>query len=162
MNVNRLAPDKSSLVLEPFYNSLALLCWNKALLLASTSHVTSFKQSESIISTQHSSAALKIVYDVYWFASMKTTNWMFKVKQSKMLSEFSSGHISAWYFHLDGANVQMQTHLVPKIMHQNLAVILCSSITAKIVFAVLVPIWLQKFDPDWGYCSFLEKIGPFE
>ena len=37
----------------------------------------------------------------------------------EMLSEFSSGHICACYqdlghFHLDGANLQMQTHLVPK------------------------------------------------
>ena len=40
-----------------------------------------------------------------------------------MLSEFLSGHIRACYqglghFHLDGAHLQMQTHLVPKIMHQ--------------------------------------------
>ena len=47
----------------------------------------------------------------------------------EMLSEFSSGNVCACYkglghFHLDGANVQMQTHLVPKIMQQNLAVIL--------------------------------------
>ena len=27
------------------------------------------------------------------------------------------------HFHLDGANLQMQTYLVAKIMHQNLAVI---------------------------------------
>ena len=37
----------------------------------------------------------------------------------EMLSEFSSGHICACYqdlehFNLDGANLQMQTHLVPK------------------------------------------------
>ena len=41
----------------------------------------------------------------------------------EMLTEFSSGHICAYYselgnFHLDGAFLQMQTHLVPKIMHQ--------------------------------------------
>ena len=41
----------------------------------------------------------------------------------EMLSEFSSGHICACYkglgyFQLDGANLQMQTQLVPKIMHQ--------------------------------------------
>ena len=40
-----------------------------------------------------------------------------------MLSEFSSGHICACYAglgHLNiyGVNLQMQTHLVSKIMHQ--------------------------------------------
>ena len=39
----------------------------------------------------------------------------------EMLSEFSSGHICACYqdlehFNLDGANLQMQTHLVPKLI----------------------------------------------
>ena len=46
-----------------------------------------------------------------------------------MLGEFSSGHICACYqglghFHLDDANLQIQTHLVPKIMHKNFALIL--------------------------------------
>ena len=40
-------------------------------------------------------------------------------------------------YHLDGANLQMQTNSVSKIMHQNLAVSYAksydSSITAKIV-----------------------------
>ena len=41
-----------------------------------------------------------------------------------MLNEFSSGHICACtqglgHFNLDGTNLQMQTHLVPKIMLQN-------------------------------------------
>ena len=60
-----------------------------------------------------------------------------------MLSEFSSGHICACYlglghFHLDGANFQMQTHLVPKIMHKN----------SSIFMAVLLPPnWVYSIDP---------------
>ena len=62
----------------------------------------------------------------------------------EMLSEFSSGHICACYdelghFHLDDANLQMQTHLVSKIMHQNLAVILQQFKYSKNSFIVLVP-----------------------
>ena len=34
---------------------------------------------------------------------------------SDMLGEFLSG---LGHFHLDGANFKMQTHIVPKIMHQ--------------------------------------------
>ena len=54
-----------------------------------------------------------------------------------MLSEFSSGHICACYkglgyFHLDGANLQLQSRLVPKIMHQN-------RMHYKNSFIVLVP-----------------------
>ena len=46
-----------------------------------------------------------------------------------MLSEISSGNICACclelgHFHLDVSNLQMQTHLVSKIMDQNSAVIL--------------------------------------
>ena len=41
----------------------------------------------------------------------------------EMLSEFSSGNICDCYyglghFHIDGVNLQMQTHLVSKITHQ--------------------------------------------
>ena len=58
-----------------------------------------------------------------------------------MLSEFSSGHICAWlvHFHLDGTNLQMQTHLVSKIMHQNLAIILRQLNYGKQSFIILVP-----------------------
>ena len=67
----------------------------------------------------------------------------------EMLSRFSSGHICACYqvlghYHLDGANLQtIETHLVPKIMHQNLAVILHQFNYGKNSFIVLVPgfIW---------------------
>ena len=59
-----------------------------------------------------------------------------------MLSEFSSGQICACYlglghFHLYGANLQMQTHLVPKVIHQNLGIILWQSITAQNSFIAL-------------------------
>ena len=36
-------------------------------------------------------------------------------------------------FYLDGVNLQMQTHLVSKIMHQNLAIILQQFNYGKIV-----------------------------
>ena len=53
----------------------------------------------------------------------------------EMLSEFSSGHswasINDLDIHRDGANLQILTRLVPKIMHQNLTIIYGSSITAK-------------------------------
>ena len=60
-----------------------------------------------------------------------------------MLSEFSSGHICICYlglghFHLDGANLQMQTHLVPKIMHQKLKYLLQQLYYGQIGFIVLV------------------------
>ena len=42
-------------------------------------------------------------------------------------------------FYLDGVNLQMQTHLVSKIMHQNFAVILQQFNNSKNSFAVLVP-----------------------
>ena len=62
----------------------------------------------------------------------------------EIFSEFSSGHICAFHlglghFHLDGANLQMQTHLVPKIMHQNLAINLWQFNYSKNSFIVLVP-----------------------
>ena len=65
----------------------------------------------------------------------------------EMLSEFSSGHICACYwglghFHLDGANLQTQTHLVSKIIHQNLVIILWQFNYGKNSFIVLV-------DPDF-------------
>ena len=68
-----------------------------------------------------------------------------------MLSEFSSGHICACYeglghFHLDGVNLQMQTHFVSKIMHQKyLAVFLGQSNYSKKSFIVLVP--EAKYEP---------------
>ena len=43
------------------------------------------------------------------------------------------------HFHLDGANLQIQTHLVPKIMHQNIAIILQQFNYSKNLFIVLVP-----------------------
>ena len=60
-----------------------------------------------------------------------------------MLSEFSSGHICDCYkglehFHLDGAYLQMQTHLVPKIMHQKQLDFLLQ-FYGQIGFIVLVP-----------------------
>ena len=63
-----------------------------------------------------------------------------------MLSEFSSGHIWACYkglgyFHLDGENLQIQTHLVSKIMHQNLAIILWQFNYGKNSFIALLPGW---------------------
>ena len=66
-----------------------------------------------------------------------------------MLSEFSCGHICACYkglghFHLDGANLQMQTHLVCKMMHQNLAAILQQFNYGKNSLKVLVPGHLQQ------------------
>ena len=61
-----------------------------------------------------------------------------------MLSGFSSGNNCACcsglgHFHLDGANLQMQTHLVSKIMHQNLAVILRQLNYSNNSFIVLIP-----------------------
>ena len=61
-----------------------------------------------------------------------------------MLGEFSSGHICACYkglghFHLTGGNLQMQTHLVPKIMHQFFSIILQHFNYDKNSFIVLVP-----------------------
>ena len=41
-------------------------------------------------------------------------------------------------FHLDGTNLQMQSHFVPKISNQNL-VILRQLYYGKIIFTVLVP-----------------------
>ena len=41
-----------------------MLCWNEAFWLAIPSHVTSFNQSECIISAQHSYTTLKLVYDI--------------------------------------------------------------------------------------------------
>ena len=74
-----------------------------------------------------------------------------------MLSEVSSGHISTWFyglgfFNLDGANLQMQTHLVSKIMHQNLAVKLWQFNYGKKSFIVLFPAppWLWR----WRYKAF--------
>ena len=56
-----------------------------------------------------------------------------------MLSQFSSAcYYGLGHFHIDGANLHMQTHLVSKIMHQNLAVILCQYNYSKNSFIVLI------------------------
>ena len=60
-----------------------------------------------------------------------------------MLSEFPSGRISACYeglghFQLDGANLQMQTHLVSKIMHKNGCIFMA---------VVLGPNWVYSIGP---------------
>ena len=52
---------------------------------------------------------------------------------------FKWTYLGLGHFHLDGANLQMQTHLVPKKMHQNLAVILQQFNYGKNIFIVLVP-----------------------
>ena len=61
----------------------------------------------------------------------------------EMISEFSSGHIYACYlglghFHLDSAYLQMQTHLVPKIMHQKEPYFYC---------CYIMPNWANIIDP---------------
>ena len=58
-----------------------------------------------------------------------------------MLGEFLSG---LGHFHLDGANFQMQTHIVPKIMHQK-AVFLRQLHYGQIGFIVSFP------GLRWGY-----------
>ena len=68
-----------------------------------------------------------------------------------MLSVFSSGHICACYFglghyHLDGANLRMQTHLVSKIMHQILAIISWQYNYSKNSFIVMVPACKSNHD----------------
>ena len=50
-------------------------------------------------------------------------------------------------FHLEGANLRMQTQFVPKIMHENLAIILQQTYYGIISFIVSVPI------PDACYSS---------
>ena len=50
-------------------------------------------------------------------------------------SEDNLGH-----FHPDGANLKMQTHFVPTMMCQNLALIFWQLYYGEICFAVLVPV----------------------
>ena len=61
-----------------------------------------------------------------------------------MLSEFLRGHNCTCFkvfdrLHLDGANLQMQTHFVPKIIHPNIAIILWQLCCSKISLLVLIP-----------------------
>ena len=55
--------------------------------------------------------------------------WVFK-----WTSELGLGH-----FHLDGANLQVYAHLVPKIMHQNIVIILRQFIYGKKLFYSIGP-----------------------
>ena len=60
----------------------------------------------------------------------------------EVLCEFSSEHTCTCFkglchYHLYGAN--LQAHFVPKILHQNLALILWQLIYGKLSFIVLVP-----------------------
>ena len=55
----------------------------------------------------------------------------------------SCGHICIFFqglghYHLNGTNLEIQTHFVLKIRHQNITVILCLLYYCKIRFAVLV------------------------
>ena len=61
---------------------------------------------------------------------------------SEIFNEFSCVHICACHyglghFHLDGANLRMQTHLASKIMHHNFMAI---QLWQKNSFIVLVPV----------------------
>ena len=52
------------------------------------------------------------------------------------------------HFHLEGANLQIQTHLEPKIMHQNLAIILQHFNYSKNSFIALLPECRLNDDDD--------------
>ena len=74
----------------------------------------------------------------------------------ELLCEFSNGHICACreglgYFHLDGANLQMQTRLVSKMMHQNLAKILWQFYYGKNSFIVLDDQDVASFELKWYF-----------
>ena len=65
-----------------------------------------------------------------------------------MHSKFSSGHIFACYkglghYHLDGANLQMQTHLVPKNAAK-IFIFLQQAYYSQIGFIVLVSVKLRR------------------
>ena len=47
------------------------------------------------------------------------------------------------HFHLDGANLQMQAHIVPKRMDHDLAMMLLQLFSSKIRFIVLYPVDLK-------------------
>ena len=51
-------------VINKILSSKAVLCWNNAVWLAKTSHVTINSQSECFISAQNYIAMLKIIYDI--------------------------------------------------------------------------------------------------
>ena len=80
-----------------------------------------------------------------------------------MLSEFSSGHICTCsvgvsHFHLDGT---IQTHSVPEIVHQNLAVNLQLLHYGKIRFIILVPgpDPLKKMSSKKSHSAYLKYSG---
>ena len=95
-----------------------------------------------------------------YYKTLFCHNWTaIKLRQDfealwEVLSGFSSGHTCACcsglgHFDLVGVNLQMQTHLVSKIMHQNLAVILWQFNYSKNSFIV--------FYPRWFNCAFSYK-----
>ena len=70
------------------------LCWNKALWLAVPINVTSFKQSECIISLKHSFATLKNIYDI---SSCVYDFWCFNnCSQKRWCEEWMYGK-SGWF-----------------------------------------------------------------